>query len=259
MNRVVLSLLSSTVFLMTDPLWSQLGPGVIVDNAPEAIVDIIPVDSTHVSQLPTIFQQLPITPGSFLLINHSEKPITAVIVMWSYQDQAGAIQRRRLNCDGYFMSPVDQIVRGNGQSLVTPYGYGREDVLQSVNKIQALNSPTEMQTVMPIDMSMPVHLTIDAIIFADGRILGPDKHRYYLEIQDRYAALQSVLANITAVKSSGDELKRFAESARMNLKSKRDKRSSWQSHYYALLEGSPNIDGTLNYLRSQSVPPTFHH
>jgi hypothetical protein len=235
----------------------------IIDTALDPTVEIIPVDTAQSTQLPKTLSLAGVPPGSLLLVNHSDKPVTAAVLIWSFTNQSGSVQTKRLNCDGYGLTPVDPIVRANGMSLITPYGYGREETINSAEKSRLLNSPFGPQQAISPDFSAPIHLEIDSLIFEDGRVLGMNKHQYPLEIQQRYAALQSVLANIDSSQAAGESLKKFAESARKSLEEappgQSDRRSSLKAKFYSQLERSPNVDGTLRFLQNLPVPQAFYH
>jgi hypothetical protein len=108
-----------------------------------------------------------------------------------------------------------------------------------------------------------MHLYIDSVIFEDGLILGPDKSRYYLQIQERYSVVQEFVAEVNTAKNSGEDIHAVAERIRKDAEGKRDtassKSSSRRAYYAGLLQRSPNAEGAFRQLEQQVKPPSFQH
>src|SRR5882724_10238026 len=173
-------------------------PRIALANKPNIPVEIVPVEDANVNLLPhalvNLGERLP--EGSFVVINRSNKPITALVAVWSYTDIKGDWQQRRINCDGYMTQ--EPVVKANDLSLITPVSYTPQDQIPGIEASGMLDSPFEFgrDNLIKSDHALPIHLYIDSIVFENGQVWGPDKFRYYIEIQDRGKAITEMVREI---------------------------------------------------------------
>jgi hypothetical protein len=263
-TRIELTVLSLTVLslmmLLAVSLEAQVGPSITVDNKPDKRIEIVPIDNTHRSLIPlSLTDALATLPsGSFILVNHADTPITAVVARWTYTDTSGEFQQSGINCDAYMFAPLEAIVKANDLSLITPYGCASQDRFP---RLATGGGPLVPHVGNPVsaDPSMAMHLYVDSVLFEDGQIWGPDKLQYHLEIQDRYSAVQKFVAEVAAARSAGEGMPALLERIRNDAKSNTDPASARRAYYAGLLQRSPNSEGTLEQLKAQTPPPTFRH
>lgn len=127
-----------------------------------------------------------------------------------------------------------------------------------------IGSPlTPMGSPMSVDPLAAIHVYLDSVIFEDGQVLGPDKFQYYLEIQERYSAVQEFVGEVETGRAAGEDLSTILARVRSDAEGKlgtpSSKASSRRSYYSGLLQRSPNPEGTLRQLKTQTQPPTFRH
>jgi hypothetical protein len=260
----------TTILISIMLLAGSLGAGVVpetqVDNEPDPRIEIVPVDSAHSSSIPASLSALSakIPPGAFLLVNHTGTPITAVDVRWHYPADDGELKRSAITCDAYAFAPLDPIVRANGSSLRTPYECTKEELFPRLATGGILGSPlAPAGKPLAVAPQTTIHIYLDSVIFGDGLISGPDKLQYYLQIQDRYLAVKSFVAEVAAGRGAGEDLPTILARVLGDARSKTDagssKSSQRRAYYAGLLQRSPSPEGTIEQLRQQVAPPTFSH
>jgi hypothetical protein len=95
-------------------------PHIQVDNKPDSRIEIVPVDDAHRLAIPATLSSadIDLPPGSFILVNNTGAPITAVDVRWNYTDGKGELKQSGITCDAYVVAPLDAIVKANDLSLI---------------------------------------------------------------------------------------------------------------------------------------------
>lgn len=166
------------------------------------MIEIVPLDDPHMSSAPSslaaISTKLP--PGSFILKNHTDTPVTAIVVVWNYTDAEGRLKHRRMNFSSYLLPARDPLVKQQDLALVTPFGCATQDLfVRLATGGAALGSPLDASG-KPISVASgtTTHLYVDSVFFADGRIWGPDTFDFSTEVRERHDALQSFTAEISA-------------------------------------------------------------
>lgn len=247
--------------IMLFSVFSEAGvvPLIQVDNKPDPRIEIVPIDDVHRSAIPASLAGTGVEtpPGSFILVNRTATPITAVVVRWTYSDSSGALRQHGLNCDGYLSAPVRTIVKANDLSLITPNGCTPQELFPRLATGALLGSPLK-EVVLP-DPRTTTHVYVDSVFFEDGQILGPDKFDYSSEIGIRFAAVMQFVSEVTTARSAGESMPSLLTRIHGNAQSTPGKASWLRAYYAGLLQRSPNPEGTLQQLKAQTPPPTFRH
>jgi hypothetical protein len=234
-------------------------PPINVDNKSDARIEILPVDDAHRSLMPQGLQnpaeKLP--SGSFILVNHTDRAITAVATVWTYTDLDGSLRQRKLNCDAYTFAPLVPIVKANDLSLIAPTGCTSQDLFPRLTSGSLHDAAVE--NAISSDPKSTIHVYVDSVVFDDGGIWGPDKSHYFTEIEDRYFAVQKFTTEVATAKSAGEAMPSLLAKIHDDARQKTDKLSARMAYYAGLLLRSPNAEGTLLQLKAQTVPPQFHH
>jgi hypothetical protein len=237
----------------------QTMPQLLIGNAASTKLEIVPVDAAHRAELPAsldgVFSKLP--QGSFLLKNHTAQAINAVVTTWDYTDSKGVPRQLRLNCDAYLFAPLNPIVEANGVTLITPNDCTGQTLFARLETGGILGgSPLEPRTPLSTET---IHVYIDSVIFDNGDIWGPDNFHYSSVIQERHAAVERLVSELTAAKAAGEDLHSALARIRSDAEGKKDSSSSRRAYYAHLLQGSPNAEGTLQQLKAQAPLPDFRH
>jgi hypothetical protein len=264
-RRIELTIFSIMILLATGE--ARVVPHIQLDNKPDPRIEIVPIDDAHRSAIPASLSSVDAEtpPGSFILVNRTDTPITAVDVRWNYTDGKGELKQSGITCDAYVFAPLDAIVKTNDLSLITPYGYTTQDLFPRLATGALIGSPLAPSIGGPIsvDPKVTMHLYVDSVIFQDGQIWGPDKFQYYAQIQDRYLAVKNFVAEVAAARSAGEDMPALLARIREDAESKADtptsKASSRRAYYARLLQGRRNPEPRLQQLQAQTPPPAFHH
>lgn len=263
-KRFGLTLLFLT-YLTGVQLSAQSAPLLTVMSKLDSRFEIIPADAGHATALSaSLVKQLDSLPtGSFVLRNRTDKAITALVVDWTFTDANGNSRQHKLTTDAYYL-PIDwTVVKPLGVLLVTPSGYASEDQFQQLGASGALDPLPRMSLTMAGDKIKAdiayVSLAIDSVIFEDGAICGPDKHRYYLALLTRRSALEGLSAEFKDAKNAGEDFRAHLEKLRHEILNTKDQRSAHRRSYVDLLQRNPNPEGLLKKLELQAALPEFHH
>jgi hypothetical protein len=231
-----------------------------VTNKLSSTIQIIPLDQAHRSDLPRELGQSPsIPPGAFLLKNLTDIPITAVVVRWSYLGRDGLSQQGGVNCDGYAGAPTWIVVRAKDFAFITPRGCNKRERLSPGTLLSPLDLQVNTDLIAKLQTASSIAITIDSVIFEDGKIWGPDKEHYYRKIAERFNAAKAVTEEIASAKAAGEDIRSHATRIASQPGPQKDGRSSWVQHYASVLAKSPNPEGTLRAILDQPPLPEFHH
>jgi hypothetical protein len=202
-------------------------------------------------------------PGSFLLKNMTATPVHVGVVKWSYTDKTANLQQRSIYCDAYLASPVDPLVNPHDLALVSPGGCTRQEYFGGLKAGSFLGSPVgsaHNKTLLDVkERIAAVQISIDSVIFADGQIWGPDTLHYYSTIMHRRAASESVTQDLIAAKNAGEDLSSRLEKIRDETRTKKDQFSLLRADEAAMIQRSPNPEGTLRWLQQRTPLPEFRH
>ena len=207
--------------------------------------------------LQPVVDTLPV--GSFLLVNRTDKLVTAVVTVWTFRSASGETEQRRINCDSYFGAATDPIVAKQSLSLITTGGCIPENQFGSVSRRSGLGASFTALHETRTNAIASVRVSVDSVIFADGEIRGTDKFKYYEVIGLRYDALQSLLSDVRSAAGTGESVKDRVRKIRNEEAKTSDKWSNKKVELADLVLRSPNPDGTIKFLSSQPSLPDFHH
>jgi hypothetical protein len=247
------------------PLGAATMPTIIVTNKSDSMIQITPIDDAHKPPAPLDQVSAALPPGSFILTNQTPTQINAVVVLWAYTDTNGTTLQKRFNWDGYINGSIPSvIVRPSDSTLITPGGCTMREYFAHM----ATGKPmlggglllSRNKSVLDIAGTLTdVRITLDSIIFADGRIWGPDTKQYYKSVSARYWAIRSVVEEVATAKAAGQDISIPAEKIRAETEGKGDEPSRLRNSYANSIRHSPNPEGTLKAFSQQPPLPEFQH
>ncbi len=122
-----------------------------------------------------------------VLVNNSDIPIMAIAVRWTYTDQQGQEHSLGVIHEGGFNAlPARPVIAPRSEALVTPNGIF---LAQSVTGGGGGGVANQAEKLLS---ASHVKVTIDAIIAANGLVLGSDSTGLEADIVSRRAAARSV-------------------------------------------------------------------
>lgn len=137
-----------------------------------------------------------------VLTNRSLQSVTAIVCRWIIADQDGTATTRFVIRDNYFpyLPPSrDQSVFPSGSVLVTIHGF--QDALDlskpyywSASSVGSIDA----------DTAAAITVSLDSVVFEDGRILGPDVRRIGDYIRERYTAARWIAQRVHEAEATGE-------------------------------------------------------
>jgi len=247
------------------PLGAATMPTITVTNKSDSMVQITPIDDANKAPAPLDQISATLPPGAFILTNQTSTPINAVVIFWSYTSNTGVPQQKRFNCDGYINGGMPStIVRANDSTLITPGGCTMREYFahMAAGKPMMGGSLFLSRNKSVLDVAetfTTVRITVDSVIFADGRIWGPDTKQYYKTVSATYWAIRSVVEDVTAAKAAGQDISIPLEKIRADTEGRGDEASRLRNSYALSIRHSPNPEGTLKAFSQQPPLPEFQH
>jgi len=254
-----------TLLVACIPSGAATVPTIIVTNKSDAMVKITPIDDAHKAPAPLDQISATLPPGAFILTNQTATAINAVVVLWSYTDNKGTTQQRRFNCDGYINGGVPlPIVSANDSALITPGGCTmREHFAHKAAGKQMLGGKlyaARNQSILDIVGTLTsVQISVDSVIFSDGKIWGPDAKQYYRTVAAAYWATRSVVDEIANAKAAGLDMKIPLERILAEVSDGGGYSSDLRKLCAKNIHDSPNPEVTLQFYSQQPPLPEFQH
>jgi hypothetical protein len=147
-----------------------------------------------VAQTPVVDVVAPVDPAIIvtltprvLLTNNTDRPIVAIAVIWQREGGHRTTQV-------YESTTKTPVVSPRGQIILTPDGF-----YQSVG-VRPASSHREL------DEAYHVTINVDAVIFDDGLILGPDKSGLVDGLSGRRQAIDRIMQTVQKAKAEGQDV-----------------------------------------------------
>jgi hypothetical protein len=242
---------------------AAVNPSYQIVNDLNKYIQVMPVSKDNVSNLPvvvtTVAPQLPL--GTFLLVNKKAKPIMAVTVEWKYVEDSGKVVSRSYFCDGYLRVPSAPVIDSGASGLITPEGCTPEELFPRLVSGGLIAPPFERDKAFAAQASSitNVSITVDAVIYSDGEVAGPDKRQYANEIAMRDRAMRSVASSVESAGADLTASESLLASISSNAVGSHDKQTQLEARWAATLMHSPNLPGTLAAIKNAAPLPTFFH
>ena len=251
MTRVTIGL-AVCVIVFAIPLYSQ--PILTVTPWNNADVTFDPFDPTTHLAFAELFQQ-PLwrtqQPYALILENTSPQEITALTIIW--RTTGGNNETIMYFDDSYDRSGKVALVSGNGKAVITPIGILSAELAQSQRGLFSGSIPT-FQGLARVDMSL------DTVIFADGRVIGSDESQTLSSITNRKIAAEALVASFRTAITEGQDVNTMLASVASSASSDPfDYFGSWTERFAARLlrENGANRLAYLTQLENLPSPPIF--
>jgi hypothetical protein len=193
-------------------------------------------------------------PYTALLTNNTDRPIFGVAVIW--QLEGG--HKYTVQSDSYGSTTKTPVVSPRGQIILTPDGF--YPVGTSSNPTVGVRPASSHRE---LDEAYHVTINVDAVIFDDGLILGPDSSRLEASIQGRAEAIERIFETVQKARAEGHDITAALRSMMpppgTNLALQPlDRVTNWIIVYAGELSRFPaRRDYRLSELGQLPKPPTF--
>ncbi len=243
------------------PLVAGSMPSIVVTNKSDSMILITPIDEAHTAPPPLDRVSATLPPGTFILTNRTATQINAVVVLWSYTDKGGISQQMRFNCDGYITGGVPTpIVRANDSTLISPGGCTMREYFDHMAAGKPMLGDdlylARNKSVLDLSSNLAtVRLTVDSVIFEDGRIWGPDANKYYKTVSANYWATHSVVEEVSAARAAGQDVRAALE----KIAAEGPRSPAHRRLCASTIHDSPDPEATLRFYIQQPPLPGFQH
>jgi hypothetical protein len=154
-------------------------------------------------------QNNPLLPYAVTVVNHSASDVIAYAVLWNCTDQAGKVvpQHQATIYDFHGPSPTAVLASGAMQILSPSANAGAYTVSNQPNLTDKLRAVYDQQALVTI--------SLDLVVFRDGRMVGPDAAKRGLVlkalIDARRDLVNELVSNPSAAQQHLSEIQHLAE------------------------------------------------
>jgi hypothetical protein len=209
---------------------------------------------------------------ALVLTNVSSMDIVGLAIRWTVTGGDGQQRATKLSCDSFgdSLAARQPVIPAGARLIATASGFKHVKAQPATGFISGSNSRMfgwgRVQFVSPgdLDVAQSVTAVVDVIIFADGRIIGPDESNLAGHINALSAAFKSVAQRLRDATAAADNLEsvlRDFASARSRLRRFDDDPAA----FWAVMEAermlrfpTPSIAGRLQQLEDFPSPPNFY-
>lgn len=196
----------------------------------------------------------------FWLENHSDHSITGIAATWNVTGQDGKIRKMQFTVDSYLDKSARPIVISHSRLLIAPKMWVPESMLPDYAQKKYFTQfllPRIRQTISEMSKAKAVSVSIDAVVFSDGQMVGPNQTKFDMDLLGRKSASQIIVG---IVQAAGNP--QAAKNKLQQLVSQAVPRAGrsivWQHRFAQQLLHSPDFAKTLDYIEHLPSPPTFY-
>jgi hypothetical protein len=230
-------------------------------NNPDATVIITPVSKDTAPGL-FVGSLAAIQQCAFVLTNNSDKSIVAVSANWTVTDAAGVTSVWRFTSDSFLDVMSRPIALAHSKLLVAPKIWVRKDDINAfvASKVFEAKRMGLERIGRKLASASAIFVEVDAVIFADGEVAGPNRGRFDREIADRKLAANDVLAAVKQAEVDGRPPAEVLLSQFVGkIRNVDDSRALWQRRFARQLSDAEQFDGNRYYLEHLPGVPSFYH
>lgn len=207
--------------------------------------------------LSSIAGQIP--KGALLISNESAKPIMVIVIKWVSTLEDGSTKAKWLYLDGYYFSPLQPVLSPGGEVLVTRYGSLPEDNFEQLAQNPEMHgSPLKSQYSGAPFRDIDTNAIIDAVIFADGEVVGNDVSHYEETVQLRHSVFLSMALELHTA-GSANEARTVAQQIVLQTGTSSDPADRVRHQIARVVAGSNDPIALIAEFKNHSIPAKFYH
>lgn len=252
------SLLPIVLLVGSFPAHSQPHPRLTITPPDTAEVSLVAYDTANHPNFTRLLQSGygdRLRPFSLVLTNLSRQGIVGPTVRWNWVDQAGQKRTHNQTTDALFLYRPSLLPTG-AQMLIAPGVFLQGALAQS--GFVGPSADRAQRDVEELERSTSSSVTLDTIIFEDGRVVGPDQSETVASLAARKAAADKIVQAARQAKAAGNDVSAvLADIASRRPDSRNDHLRVWSSRIATEAQRSGDIDAFLSDL--ERIPaPRFH-
>jgi hypothetical protein len=241
-------------------MWSQINPAIklIAPVHPSIETDSdLDRHAVFAGELASHFSL--VRRAAFVLTNKSSKQITGLAVRYILIDATGQSHTTRYRTDSYTLATFVPVLDTSKQMLIAPGVFLAEN-LADKGRLGVPNYASEKLRPLAdlIAGAQSAEAQLDAVIFADGEVVGPDALKFPEEIWARYSAAQDILERLKAAARNGATAEAVLTQYLSTPVSKNDLAGRWRQRFAdAVLNAAPRKN-MAEWLATRIAPPKFY-
>jgi hypothetical protein len=167
----------------------------VVDESPTALIEISPWSAEGV---PAPFESL-----IAVITNRSDRHIVGIAAYWVLTDPSGWEQRSVFLSDSFQVPNFSPIAAPLARCMLGPDGVTPESVI-----LAALDHTGGWigSASPPLPAGTKARLTVDAVLFGDGEMVGPDASGLAAHIENRKPAATAVVEAVREAQAQGQSV-----------------------------------------------------
>jgi len=227
----------------------------VVLSQPENGLSLVAYDPSTASVFSRVFDDadfVKLEPFSLVLRNSSGKSIVGLTVRWSVTDKSAHKEVLDYSTDSFFM--IHRPVLSDGSELLVMPGALVPETSGSAGFVGPGKDTIQMMA-SKFGNSSQATVYVDAVIFDDGMIVGPDESETLAQILARKEAAEEVVAAVRASLAAGEDSTALLEKlASHEPESSKDYLGRWRSQIARKLLHAPNLAAELSRLANVQAP-----
>jgi hypothetical protein len=226
--------------------------------SPTPLVSVSPATAANLPKLdPGVVAQF--HPNAFVISNNDSRHVVGLVVIWTYTDATtGKTTTHYMNSDS-FMQPTPRNVITAGTRLLVAPGVFLPEAMVSAPHLGPTVGNMDGSLVREMQGATNMTVKIDALIFSDGEVTGPNESRYDSQIENRKMAAVAIAKQVRNAMAKGQDPKTVLLDVLASQPAREDSLGRWRVNYAQMLARARNLDKTLDGMETLPDPPKFFH
>jgi hypothetical protein len=250
----------SAILILLSALIGRSQPTITIPQSPYSTIRITNLPSeVQASQTPFSDTRLTSLYNSSIVIhNDDRREVTGICMIWTITDASGKSTTAIIEQDGYEFGRATTVIQPGSVIAASPIGWvqvgGDSKVLAMLGR-----DPHLLQASAMVAGAARISASIDAVIFEDGDIWGPNASSYDEDIVARKnAAVYLSRMARAAMDAKRDLATLLKDLAFRQYDAHTDFQAKWESQFAGMLRASgDNVGPLLGYFDSLPTPPKF--
>ena len=144
--------------------------------------------------------------AAVVMVNASDKDVTALRYYWLMATAHGGVKRHRVSSDSYMVDVFHPVLKARDRKFVSRDMTVDESLIEHVLAGGGYMGGQIGSKTESFDEVKSLRLEIDMVLFADGEIAGPDSEGFAAELQCRKPAAEFVARQIRSAEKEDREV-----------------------------------------------------
>lgn len=229
--------------------------------SPTPLVSVSPATAANLPKLdPGVVAQF--HPQAFVISNNDSRDVVGLVVVWTYteaQNPTGKTTTTYMNSDSFKQPPPNRNIIDAGTRLLVAPGVFLPEAMVSTPHLGPTVGNMDGSLMRDMQGATNMAVKIDALIFSDGEVTGPNESRYDSQIENRKMAAVAIAKQVRNAMAKGQDPKTVLLDVLASQPAREDSLGRWRVNYAQMLARAPNLDKTLDGMETLPDPPKFFH